>query len=460
LNSQDLAPHSQEDKKFDYRLYFKSLGFSMLGILLFLMPIEFNGNQTVLIGVITHFLKANLSGVLLEAVVAVTIISTLGGAYYLLFQPDWKQTRPSLYSICHTNLPWFVMRLIGGIVGLLVYFQWGPEVISGETTGQTVFIDIGIPTLIIMSLAGFLMPFLTDFGFMEFVGTIVRKPFKVLFRLPGRSAIDATASFVGSSTLGVLITVGQYETGMYSRREAVAVATNFSVVSLPFSLVIANTANLDHIFFVWYGTAILACIFCALIMVRIPPLSTIPDSYYKDKKIHEEIEQSDCSLFKWSILQAMERTSKVPSARKLLFKAWNSSLDLVFGIIPPCMAVATIASILVFHTNFFVVLAYPIELFLNLINLPEAEAAAPGFLVGFLDQFMPALVAGGIESEITRFVLAGLSLCQLIFMAQIGIMLLRSSLSMSLWMLFVIFCLRTLITFPIFLVAGLIIFPL
>ena len=39
-----------------------------------------------------------------------------------------------------------------------------------------------------------------------------------LFTLPGRSAVDNLASFIGDGTVGVLITSRQYEKGIYSKR--------------------------------------------------------------------------------------------------------------------------------------------------------------------------------------------------------------------------------------------------
>ena len=68
---------------------------------------------------------------------------------------------------------------------------------------------------------------------------------------------------------------------------------------------------------------------------------------------------------------------------------------------------------------------------------------------------MPALLAGNIDSELTRFILAGLSVCQLIFMAEIGVLILRSVLPLSFWNLLLIFIIRTIILFPIFLLIGL-----
>jgi nucleoside recognition membrane protein YjiH len=68
---------------------------------------------------------------------------------------------------------------------------------------------------------------------------------------------------------------------------------------------------------------------------------------------------------------------------------------------------------------------------------------------GFADMFLPAVIGSGIESELTRFIVAALSLTQLIYMSEVGILLLRSKIPLNLLDLVVIFIQRTLITLPI-----------
>ena len=67
---------------------------------------------------------------------------------------------------------------------------------------------------------------------------------------------------------------------------------------------------------------------------------------------------------------------------------------------------------------------------------------------------MPAIIAKGISSEVTSFVLAGLSVCQLIFMSELGVIILRSSLPLSLWELAQIFLLRTVIVLPVLILGA------
>ena len=88
------------------------------------------------------------------------------------------------------------------------------------------------------------------------------------------------------------------------------------------------------------------------------------------------------------------------------------------------------------------------------LGVAQAQLIAPGFLVGFFDQFMPALIAANVEEDYWRFVLGGLSVTQLVFLSEFGMLVLRSKLPVDLKMLFVVFVQRTLITGPILMLAA------
>ena len=87
-----------------------------------------------------------------------------------------------------------------------------------------------------------------EYGLLEFLGPLFRPIMRPLFTLPGRSTVDNLASFIGDGTVGVLITSRQYERGIYSRRESIVISTTFSVVSITFAIVIAETVGLQHKF--------------------------------------------------------------------------------------------------------------------------------------------------------------------------------------------------------------------
>mgnify|MGYP000138529600 FL=1 len=439
----------------DKKLFFKFLLPSLIGVLLFLCPINYNGNETILLAVITSLVRAPFEAYMLEIIVSIVCIAALGSGYFILFKPHWVETRPSLYIMCQTTPLWFIFRLVGALFAVMVFFKLGPEFIWSEKTGYLVFTDIGATIFFIITVACFLMPFLTEFGFMEFIGTLVSRPFGFLFTLPGRSAIDAMASFLTASNVGLLITISQYEKGQYSTREAACIAVNFSVVSISFSLLIAQVAGIDHLFIKWYLAVVVACVFCAFITVRIPPLSKLTDSYYPlvGKQVTEELNHSG-GAFSKATHNAMIRAKTAPGPKQFMQNGWYGAIGVVFGVLGPSMAVGTTTIILLTHTPIFDIISYPIYYILDAFNFPEATVAAPGLVIGFLDQFMPAVIASKAQDETVKFILAGMAVTQLIYMSEVGLIILRSSLPLKFTHLLVIFILRSIIAFPVLFLAA------
>lgn len=158
----------------------------------------------------------------------------------------------------------------------------GPEMIKSEDTGGLVFSSL-LPTLVAVFLfAAIFLPLLMEYGLLELLGPIFRPIMRPLFTLPGRSTVDNLASFIGDGTVGVLITSRQYGEGYYSRREATVISTTFSVVSITFAIVIAETIRMQDQFFYFYLTVVISCLIAAMIMPRIWPLKNIPDEYAKE----------------------------------------------------------------------------------------------------------------------------------------------------------------------------------
>ena len=298
-------------------------------------------------------------------------------------------------------------------------------------------------------------PLLTDFGFMEFAGTLARPVFRRVFRLPGRSAIDAVTSFVGAASIGLLITISQYNSGNYTTRQACAIATNFSVVAIPFALVVASVAGIGHLFVSWYGFVVLACLLAAIITPRLPPLSNkaktyvsgLPDSGPNTDRLSK-------NLWNEAWERAVERAESSPGIRGYFAISLSNMMFFLFSVMSAAMALATLAALITFHTPVFTWLSYPFIAALEFARIPDAAAASPALFAGFLDQYIPAIVATGIDSQVTSFILAGLSVCQLIFMSEVGVIILRSSLPLSISDLVVIFLLRTAITLPVLIVGA------
>jgi len=427
---------------------------SFLGVLIFLTPVPWDGNLTIGIGIVTGSIKVLMGGYGLHIVVGLLVITSILTAFGTVSNTGWIHRSPMLKDLFDVPLIWLALRLVGTIFGIIYLFQIGPELLTSEEIGGAVFEGIGVNALSIYIGACLLLPLLTDFGFMEFAGTLARPVFRRVFRLPGRSAIDAVTSFVGSSSIGLLITIGQYDSGNYTARQASVIATNFSIVSIPFCLVVASVAGIEHLFISWYGIVVLACLLAALITPRLPPLSRKPDAYVSgsDESVPMHTPESR-SLLREAWERAMERAESAPGIQGFLVTGVKNMMFFAFSVMAAAMALATIAALITFHTPVFTWLSYPLIALLELVQIPDAAAAAPALLAGYLDQYMPAIIAAGVSSNLTSFILAGLSVCQLIFMSELGVIILRSSLPLSVTDLVIIFILRTVIVLPV-LVLG------
>lgn len=169
-------------------------------------------------------------------------------------------------------------------------------------------LDVSGTLISVILCIAFLMPLLTDFGIMEFVGVLLRKVVRALFTVPGRSAIDLVTSWLGTSNAAAILTTGQYESGFYSAREAATISCNFSFVSIPFCYVIATLIGVEEKFTIFYLISLIGGVVLAMIIPRIPPLRWIPDTYdeISGKRISEQVPQG-VSKMKWALNLAGHR---------------------------------------------------------------------------------------------------------------------------------------------------------
>lgn len=423
---------------------------SLLGILAFLTPVKVDGNWTILMGLISDTGRDAVGAGMPWVVFGLLCISAIGTLYAISIGRE-QIAADSLFSRLFQVAPiWVALRVIGLMMGTMTMFRIGPEMFWSPATGGTVLNDLAVNIVPIFLFAGLLMPFLTDYGLMEFVGTMLKRIFRRLFTLPGRSAIDALASWMSSAPVGVLITIQQYISGHYTSREAAVIATNFSVVSVPFALLVAKTVGVDDRFPEYYLAVVLTGVITAVIMPRIPPLSRFKDHAYKELHDLRETESSgDVSLMHEAITLATRRAALAMPLKVQFRVAGGHILDIWFGLVPAVIAVGGAGLMIAEYTPILGWLTAPIVPVLELFRIPEAAAAAPALVAGFLDMFLPALLGAGIESELTRFIIGVISVTQLIYMSEIGILMIKCEIPLKFWHLLVIFLLRTIIGLPI-----------
>ncbi|MFA0659036.1 YjiH family protein [Vibrio splendidus] len=427
---------------------------SLIGLFLFMAPISYQGDLTIPVAILAKSIQAVFGESLVAIITAIVAFMSVASVLSTIFKPTFISSSSFLNGLFNPSPLWLLVRLIGGAAAFMAFFQVGPEFIWEENTGGLVLEGL-LPTLFsVFIFAGLLLPLLLNFGLLELFGTLLSKVMRPIFNLPGRSAIDCMASWLGDGSVGILLTSKQYEKKFYTQREAAVVGTTFSAVSITFSLVVIAQVELEHLFLPFYAAICLAGIVAAVIIPRLPPLSMKKDTFIDGSKPHKDADAIPAghSTFSWGLELAVNKASQVKSAKSVFAEGIRNAVDMVFGVLPVVMGLGTMALVIAEYTSVFSFLGQPFIPFLELLGVPEAVAASETIVVGFADMFIPAILAASIDNEMTRFVIAAMSVTQLIYMSEVGALLLGSKIPVNILELFIIFILRTLITLPV--IAG------
>jgi nucleoside recognition membrane protein YjiH len=442
------------DKKHKKSTFWVFLIPSLIGLFLFMAPVSYNGDLTIPVAVLAKSLQAAMGDIIVPLVTAIIAFMATASVLYRVVKPAFIAKNEFLNDLLSPSALWLAVRVIGGLAVVMTYFQFGPEAIWEENTGGLVLEGL-LPTLFsVFIFAGLLLPLLLNFGLLELFGTMLSKIMRPIFNLPGRSAIDCIASWLGDGSVGILMTSKQYEQKFYTQREAAIVGTTFSAVSITFSLVVIAQVELEYLFLPFYGAVCLAGFVAAIVVPRLPPLSRKNDLFIdgtapsKDDNVLPEGQ----TTFSWGLKLAMFKASQVSSPKAVTSEGVKNAIDMVFGVLPVVMGLGTIALVIAEYTSVFAFLGQPFIPFLELLGIPEAAQASQTIVVGFADMFIPAILAASIDSEMTRFVIAAMSVTQLIYMSEVGALLLGSKIPVNIGELFIIFILRTLVTLPV--IAG------
>ena len=426
---------------------------SITGIILFMIPVKnADGDWTVVVKIIADIISGAIGGFLpLLCVLILTVSAVM--SVVALAKPKFIMNS-SIMKECFACKPiWVVIRVLAVIFVWLTYLGVGEEdvgligMITGGGQGGFVLYDLLTTLVIIFVIAALLLPLLLDFGLLEFVGALLTKVMRPLFKVPGRAAVDCITSWIGDGTLGVMLTCNQYEGGYYSAKEASIIATLFSAVSITFTLVVLDTVGMLDKFGIYYLIVCFVGIVCAIVCPYLYPLRNKPNTYLVEgKAAPDTLPEGYTSNVQYGMDLAMKRVSELGGVGEFFRNGLKNACSMWFGVLPSVMAIGTVALILANFTPIFNWLGIPFRPLLQLLQVPEANAVASTMIVGFTDMLTPAVLIAECTSEMARFIVAVVSVTQVLYLSEVGGLILGSKLPLNIWELFVIFLERTIIS--------------
>lgn len=407
--------------------------YSAVGIFMFFVPVEIGGKNTIPLDHLLTLVTTLLGG----AVKYVALALILAGTIYPFATGHWRESA--------LKRTFAFLNVLGLATGTLLVFEVGPAWLFDPDLGPFLFNKLVIPVGLIVPIGAIFLAMLVGYGLMEFVGVLVQPVMRPVWRTPGRSAVDAVASFVGSYSLGLLITNRVYKAGRYTAREAAIIATGFSTVSVTFMLIVAKTLDLMHLwlpyFFLTFGVTYLV----TAITVRIPPLGRIKDDYYPGAEPQPE-ERVRTKRLPTAWREAMDMLAKAPGLGRNIAENFRDGLLMSMAILPSILSVGLIGLVLARFTPIFDWLGYIFVPFTWALQLPEPMLAAKASAVGIAEMFLPATLVAGHESEWLRLVIGVVCVSAIIFFSALVPCILATRIPLKLWQMVVIWAQRVVLT--------------
>lgn len=393
-------------KKADSPAVFKFIACSLIGIFMFFVSVPYNGKNSIPLDHLTTIIRTALGDSQKYVVLIIMII----GAVMPFAKKTWNKSPIDIF--------FSVFKILGVVCGVMYIWHLGPAFLhENPDLFPFLFNTLCCSLAFLIPLGSLFLAFLTDYGLMEFIGIFMQPFMRKIWKTPGRSAVDAVASFVGSYSLALLITDKVYQSGKYTKKEAAIIATGFSTVSATFMVVVARTLDLmDRWNFYFWSTLIITFAVTAIV-ARLFPTTKLPDEYM-DNVTPDPEEVIKTNRFKTAFDEAIAVTENSgPIAQNVLRSAKDGG-RMISTILPTIMSIGLAGMLLAIFTPVFNIIGYVFYPFALALQIPEALVTAQALATGIAEMFLPAafLIGASIQA---RYVVAVTCISEIIFFSAV-----------------------------------------
>lgn len=418
--------------------------FSIIGIILFFIPIQIGKDNTILVDHIHLGIRSLLGD--LTAYYALIII--IIGAILPVIRMDFKKS--------FTDCVLVIFKLLGAVIGIMYVFKIGPKLLFDKDYGPFLFDKLMLPLSVLIPVGAIALSFLVGYGLLEFIGVLMQPIMRPIFKTPGKSAVDAVASFVGSYSLGLLITNRVYKDGMYNKKEAVIIATGFSTVSATFMVIVARTLDLMGHWNLFFWSTLIITFVVTAISAHLPPISRESEAYYNNQEGQKE------SKVKGNYMKVAYDEAKKQSYQSLtLFKNIGLNLkdgvEMTMAILPSILSIGFLGLILANFTPIIDWLSYIFYPFIYIFPIDDKPLLAKASMISIIEMFLPSLLVVKAAIEV-KFVVAITSISAIIFFSALIPCILATDIKIPIWKLVVIWFIRVALTLLIAIPLSLLIF--
>ncbi len=376
---------------------------NLIGIFMFFITVEINEKSSIPVDHIVTFIRSIPNFDLVYGTVIVAV-----GAVLPLIRKTWNKDKVTMvFSFLKLlAIPFLIIWLAK--VGPARWFE----------TDMLPFIwgKVVVPVTSLVPVGAVFLAFLINYGLMEFIGVFMRPVMRPIWKTPGRSAVDAVASFVGSYSVGLLITNRVYKEGFYSTKEASIIATGFSTVSATFMVIVARaTGLLENHWNVYFWTTLIITFIVTAITTRIYPLSKKPDTGYQGMNVIPEPVPEKGKLLSTALNEGLESCSNAVGILEGIKKNFIDGLNMALGIGPSLMSIGFLGLLLAEYTPVFDIIGYIFVPFAFLLGFgSEALVMGKACAISLAEMFLPVGIVGEC-SPFANYVIAIVCVAEVLF---------------------------------------------
>ena len=343
----------------------KVIIYSIIGIVVFFIPVTIDNQTKTILHHITYKLQVNYRGLLqLCTIVYITIgviKSTLS---------KHKSNLKKIYSY---------FSIFSIFIVISIFYDKYSIVLLDDNI--SLILEETILNLItLLPLSAIFMPFILDFGLMDIVEAYCHKLMKKLFNLSGKSVLNIIMYIFNDCFCGYFMTNLLYKKGQIRQREACIILLNFSIASVSISNYIAEELNINKVNFFILSMFIL--ILVNTILCRTYPINKKKKSYYIKTNYKESYFKSDKLIN--SINKHIQNKEDI-NIFKSMIKNFEESIHIIIRLIPNLVLIMYLGNIIINNINIIYDLKIVFSYILEILRFDNIDEISVFLVNGFFN---------------------------------------------------------------------------
>ncbi|MHC3439864.1 YjiH family protein [Natrialbaceae archaeon A-gly3] len=367
----------------------------LTGAFVFLLPVQWEGRTTIPLDVMLSLIQgASMFAVELFAfgvIAAGGILTTISEFHYRGTITVSEQTEKRLQlDYWRTSTLFWGFRVIAIVFAIAILLGSGPEWMFADPIVNVAWGALVLTVALVIPLGAIFVNLLAELGGLQFIGTLAQPIMRPAFKLPGRSALDSAASWLGSFSIGYYLTRNVFERGGYNKREVFVICTCFATANLGTVGAVAALLGLLHIFPIIVVLYVISTLIVAAILVRIPPLSTVPDEYIAEPNPEPQFTGTVGDYVKFAFNEGVKTAKEGDSIIRASIIGFIDGLKLAGMVVGTVLTMSMIVLLVEEYTAFFAYLAAPFVPLMTILGIPDPQIATIGIILGGAEYFIGA----------------------------------------------------------------------